>query len=142
MTNRTIDPAVRTSRQTKYATAVMESLREMTHATNVQLLEALQRFYPEVSATTVHRVTSRLKNRGVIGCAPKTTNGSERYDIQPDPHHHFMCANCGELCNIPDSDDVRHAVGRLKEVTGECALAEALTLMGVCHDCNDRKAMR
>ena len=123
------------ARQTKYASAVKEALQKLGHATNLELLHEIQKVYPEVSATTVHRVTARLKDRGEIGCAPKPTNGSERYDINPEPHHHFMCTICSGVCDVAETAEARTVIEQLKELSGECALAGTLTMQGVCKDC-------
>lgn len=124
-----------TTRQTKYATAVLETLQLVKHATNLELLHEVQKVYPEVSATTIHRVTARLKERGIIGCAPKPTNGSERYDITPKPHHHFMCVQCSRICDVPETTEARAVISQLKELSGECALAGTLTMRGICKRC-------
>lgn len=124
-----------TGRQTKYATAVYAALEKAKHATNAQILESVRQRYPEVSATTIHRVTHRLKERGIIGCAPKPTNGSERYDIKPSPHHHFMCITCSGICDVPETEQARQVIEQLKELSGECAIAGTLTLRGVCKKC-------
>lgn len=128
-----------TSRQTKYATAVLDTLKQLKHATNAQILESVQQKYPEVSATTIHRVTARLKTQGIIGCAPRPTEGSERYDITPDPHHHFMCTNCSGICDVPETKEARLVIEQLKDLSGECALAGTLTLRGICKKCKEFK---
>jgi Fur family transcriptional regulator, peroxide stress response regulator len=124
------------ARQTKYATAVYEILQEMKHATNLELLLKVQSQYPEVSATTIHRVTTRLKERGLIGCAPKPTNGSERYDITAEPHHHFVCANCSGICDLPETEEASQIIRQLKNLSDQCAFAGTLTLSGICTKCN------
>lgn len=126
-----------TSRQTKYVSAVLEALQGLAHATNLELLTEVQKQYPEVSATTIHRVTSRLKNRGVIGCAPKPTNGSERYDITPKPHHHFMCVGCSYICDVPETVEARQVIEQLKDLSGSCAVAGTLTMRGLCKQCKE-----
>lgn len=123
------------ARQTKYATAVYEALQTLKHATNLELLQKAQGLYPEVSATTIHRVTARLKERGVIGCAPKTANGAERYDRNPKPHHHFICQSCGRICDVPESIEAERIIRQLERLSGECALAGALTMQGICKVC-------
>lgn len=124
-----------TTRQTKYTIAILETLQLLKHATNLELLEEVQKVYSEVSITTVHRVTARLKERGIIGCAPKPTNGSERYDITPKPHHHFMCVQCSRICDVPETIEARAVINQLKELSGECALAGTLTMRGICKRC-------
>lgn len=133
MITETMPPTI--SRQTKYTAAVYEALIDLRHATNLQILNALQQTFPEVSATTVHRVTTRLKSRGMIGCAPKPTDGSERYDITAAPHHHFMCISCSAICDVPETDEARQVIDQLKELSGECAIAGTLTLRGICKPC-------
>jgi hypothetical protein len=44
-------------RQTKYCQAIENVLAECGHATNAELLIELQKSFPDVSATTVHRAT-------------------------------------------------------------------------------------
>lgn len=124
-----------TSRQTKYAKAVFETLQHLGHATNLELQTEVKKLFPEVSATTIHRVSARLKERGVIGCAPKPTNGSERYDINPKPHHHFMCVKCSSICDLPETPEARAVIIQLKELSGQCALAGTLTMRGICKNC-------
>lgn len=124
-----------TSRQTKYATAVLSALRGLKHATNLDLLEEIRKSYPAVSATTIHRVTARLKDRGVIGCAPKSADGSERYDINPIPHHHFVCTSCSRICDVPETAEARDVIRQLKNISKECALAGTLTMQGICKRC-------
>lgn len=127
--------SIATSRQTKYVQSVLDTLQSVTHATNLELLQEAQKLYPEVSATTIHRVSARLKERGLIGCAPKEMNGSECYDTNPKPHHHFMCVKCGSICDVPDTAQARAVIDHLKDLSSECALAGTLTMRGVCKRC-------
>lgn len=127
------------ARSTKYAIAICDLIQPLGHATNLELLNKLQVQYPEVSATTVHRVTARLKNRGVIGSAPKSTNGSERYDANPEPHHHFMCVCCDSVCDVADTTGAQAAINSLKELSKECAIAGTLVMQGVCTKCIDKE---
>jgi Fur family transcriptional regulator, peroxide stress response regulator len=133
--NDTVTSTRAASRQTKYATAVVGALRNLEHATNKQLLDEVKQLFPEVSATTIHRVTARLKDRGLIGCAPRPANGAERFDATPEPHNHFMCVSCERVCDVPDSSEARSVMEQIKALSGDCALAGTLTLKGVCRAC-------
>lgn len=130
---------ITTARQTKYATAVFKALQNLEHATNLELLQKVQELYPEVSVTTIHRVTARLKERGIIGCAPKPTSGAERYDINPMPHHHFMCVSCGRICDVPVTPEASVIINQLKGISQDCALAGTLTMQGVCRRCVNKQ---
>lgn len=124
-----------TSRQTKYSEAVLEVLQALQHATNLELLREVQKIYPEVSPTTIHRVSARLKERNKIGCAPKTANGSERYDVNPRPHHHFVCSNCSRVCDMPDTAEAKDIINRLEKLSDDCAVAGSLAMIGICRSC-------
>lgn len=124
-----------TSRQTRYVNAVYGALQELKHSTNLELQHEVQKTYPEVSATTVHRVSGRLKERGLIGTAPKPANGSERYDSSVKLHHHFMCIKCGRLCDVPDTPEGQIAIKQLAKLSRDCAISGSLTLQGICKKC-------
>lgn len=131
----TLTTEATTSRQTKYTSVVLEALKLLKHATNSQILDIVQQAYPEVSITTIHRVTARLAARGVIAHAPKTSTAEERYDIDPVPHHHFMCNICDRLCNVAETEQSRAAVDLLGSMSRRCKLAGMVTVQGVCEDC-------
>lgn len=123
------------ARQTKYVQAMSVALKKLGHATNLELLREVQKTYPEVSATTVHRVTARLKIRGLITSAPKPANGAERYDSNLEPHHHFMCMKCARLCDVPNTPAAKVAIKQLEQLSGDCAAAGSLTMQGTCKLC-------
>lgn len=119
-------------RMTKYTNDIVNILREKQHATNAEIAQQLRLLYPEVSDTTVHRVTQRLQEDGVIGLAPKTQHGCLRYDTLPHLHDHFVCSNCDNLRDITISDDVRE---QIKCQIGDCLFDGSLTIAGTCKEC-------
>lgn len=121
-----------TERQTKYCLAIEELLKELGHATNAQLLEAIRMQFPDVSATTVHRATARLASRGKIAVAPTMIDGSMRYDANITPHDHFMCSNCGVL---RDTDIKAQVKPILETEIGDCTISGRLTVSGLCKKC-------
>lgn len=131
------EPGVTSSRQTKYTAAVVEATAILKHATTGQILGIVQQIYPEVSETTIRRVADRLLERGVLGSAPKTIDGCERYDTDTTLHHHFLCDTCSHLCNIADSDQVQASVALLKSLNKHCHIAGAITLQGLCRECSE-----
>lgn len=124
-----------TQRQTKYCQAIEALLAIMGHATNAELLEALRKTYPTLSATTVHRATARLAARGSIALAPASRDGSIRYDANLSPHDHFVCTSCGMLRDT----DVKHKVVPILESTmNDCHISGRLTIGGLCKDCKEK----
>ena len=120
------------TRQSKYCTAIEQAIAGLGHATNADLLKVLQVAFPNVSATTVHRATARLRDRGVIGIAPADLDGSVRYDANPAPHDHFMCSSCGLLRDAHVKEQVSKV---LEDHIGDCQISGQLTISGICKSC-------
>ena len=119
-------------RQTKYCNAIREILTMKGHATNSELLAQLRKFFPGLSATTVHRATSRLAARGEIAIAPAAKDGSMRYDANITPHDHFLCSSCDLLRDT----DVKDKITPILETSiGDCRISGRLTISGVCKRC-------
>jgi Fur family peroxide stress response transcriptional regulator len=119
-------------RQTKYCQAIEHTLAVFGHATNMQILEELRKSFPDLSATTVHRATSRLALRGSIAIAPSAQDGAMRYDTNTAPHDHFLCASCGILRDTDVKDKV---IPILESSIGDCRISGQLTISGLCKNC-------
>lgn len=119
-------------RRTKYCDALESILKSLGHATNTELLRALRKSYPDVSATTVHRATTRLAERGTIAIAPSDRDGSMRYDANVIPHDHFQCSVCGILRDTHVKDKV---IPILEASIGDCSISGQLTINGICKNC-------
>lgn len=125
-----------TQRQTKYCQAIEAMLGSLGHATNTELLQELRKTYPDLSATTVHRATARLRLRGTIAIAPPSKDGSMRYDTNVVPHDHFQCMACGMLRDTDIKDAV---VPILESSIGDCNISGRLTISGTCTQCKEEK---
>ncbi|MCA9328546.1 transcriptional repressor [Candidatus Saccharibacteria bacterium] len=121
------------SRSTKYTQAIVAVLTELKHATNAELLERLHGQFPELSATTVHRATTRMANSGTITEAPADAQGSMRYDANIKPHDHFTCTSCGRIRDIDIVDDV---LPTLTDALGGCRVTGRLLIHGSCEKCH------
>lgn len=123
-------------RQTKYCRSIELALKQLGHATNAELLAILRERYPDVSATTVHRATTRLAERGAIGTAPPSVNGCMRYDANTSPHDHFLCNQCGQLRDTDIKDEVKPI---LEKAVKGCSVSGRLTISGTCMNCSKLK---
>ena len=123
------------TRTTKYIQKTLTVLDIRRHATNAEILSDLRVDYLNLTATTVHRITARLYARGIIGCAPLAEDGSCRYDITPQTHHHFSCMQCKSLCDIPNTTAFDALVDQMKELSDDCASVDTLTAQGLCKNC-------
>jgi Fur family peroxide stress response transcriptional regulator len=121
-----------TQRHTKYCRAIEVLLASMGHATNSEILIDLRKTYSHVSATTVHRATSRLATRSSIALAPPSHDGSMRYDSNISPHDHFICTSCGML---RDADIKNKIIPILESSMDDCHISGRLTISGLCKKC-------
>ncbi len=119
-------------RQTKYCLAIEETLKNLHHATNLELLLDLRKLYPSLSITTVHRATQRLALRHKIAFAPLAIDGSTRYDANLKPHDHFMCSACGLLKDVEIKDQLKLILNTLIK---DCQVSGRLTISGICNNC-------
>lgn len=132
-----MQPLAVKQRQTKYCDAIEAALAKLGHTTNSELLRILRISYPDISATTVHRATARLADRGTIGIAPSSSDGSMRYDTNVAPHDHFMCSQCSE---IRDTDVIDQVKPILEQSIAECSIEGRLTISGICKKCRENRS--
>ena len=123
-------------RITKYTDSILSILGQLQHATNAEIASRLRELYSNVSDTTVHRITQRLRDDGVIGLAPSSRQGCLRYDFSPESHDHFICSECDSLQDIKVPDSVRCQIER--QLDG-CCFDGPLVITGVCQQCKNRR---
>ena len=124
-------------RITKYTDSILSILCQLQHATNAEIASRLRELYSNVSDTTVHRITQRLRDDGVIGLAPAARQGCLRYDFSPESHDHFICSECDSLQDIKVPDSVRCQIER--QLDG-CCFDGPLVITGVCQQCKNRRS--
>lgn len=124
-------------RNSKYTAHAVTAIRQLGHATNSQVLAELRGAYPTLSATTVHRLTARLAERGIIGYAPNAADGSCRYDATTAPHDHFICEDCQIIRDIHVRDIL---VPHIEQSLNGCKISGSLTVQGTCKLCAIKEA--
>lgn len=122
-------------RTTKYVSDALMYIGRVGHATNTDILEHLRNTYPNVTATTVHRMTARLVERKQLALAPAALGNAMRFDTNTTPHDHFQCSNCGLLRDASIADVVRPIIE--KSVGDGCRISGRLVITGLCKKCNE-----
>lgn len=120
------------SRDTKYSKEIISVMARLNHATNLEILRELQKTYPELSATTVHRSTSRLAERAKLNEAPPDNHGSMRFDANLKVHDHFVCTHCGGIRDIEVAEDL---IPTISKALGGCKITGNLLIHGSCETC-------
>lgn len=121
-----------TVRETKYSKAILQHINEYKHASNADLLTVLEKRFPAISATTIHRASSRLYKQGRLALAPSDYHGAMRYDSNLSSHDHFLCDRCDGICDIDIADIVLPA---LNEALVGCKITGRLVIHGTCESC-------
>jgi Fe2+ or Zn2+ uptake regulation protein len=119
-------------RETKYARAVMAYMQTVGHAVNAEVIGHLRLEYPELSATTVHRLTARMVQRGQLAQAPPSRGNAARLDANLTPHDHFECLNCGCLRDVILPQELFDS---LQTMLQGCRFEGRLTIQGTCTKC-------
>lgn len=122
------------TRQTKYCNAIESVIAVQGHVTNAELIALLREQFPGVSATTVHRASARLAERGIIAIAPPAKDGSMRYDANLMPHDHFVCSSCD---TIRDTDIKDKVIPVIEAAIEGCNISGRLTIGGLCKQCSE-----
>ena len=110
---------------------VLESLKSLGHATNNELLEAVHAALPDITITSVHRITTRLVQEGYAGLAPGR-EGVAVIDANPQAHHHFVCRDCYKI------KDIELPSGMIATIQSQLPreiLNGGLAVYGSCKEC-------
>lgn len=118
-------------RNTIQSNVVVAKLARLGHATNKQLWEAVTAELPDLSLTSVHRISCRLRETGDIGCFVGL-NQEHILDSRADRHSHFMCNNCGEVRDIEVEDEVTKSIQ--SQLDGGL-IESGLMISGKCKRC-------
>lgn len=118
-------------RMTHQTKLVLELTQEFGHATNAQILEAVRTKLPELSATTVHRITTRLVSAGLLAYGPEV-KGSKIIDANTSAHDHFVCESCDGIKDVYISTQSRE---ELQKQVDSLVLQSQLTISGDCTRC-------
>ena len=102
------------------------------HPTVEMIYEELLKDIPTISITTIYNTMNTFLEKGLVYGV--TITGTEvRYDFNTNPHHHFLCKECGRIMDInvkcPFAERNKNSVcgHQIEEVHGY--------LKGICKDC-------
>jgi Fur family peroxide stress response transcriptional regulator len=106
--------------------------KEVNHPAVETIYENILKEIPTISKTTVYNTLNLFLEKRLISAVIIT--GTEiRYDIEVQPHHHFLCKKCGKIINLdvhcPISD------GKVNIVQGNLIEEVHGYFKGICKDC-------
>lgn len=91
-------------RSTAQKMAIARVLRERSdHPCASEIHRRVRRTIPNISLATVYR---NLESMATSGFLTRISGAGEfRYDVNTEPHHHFLCLVCGTLRDVPMDED-------------------------------------
>lgn len=120
-------------RVTPQRLAVFAALRALgRHATAEEVLDRVHGTVPGVSLPTVYAGLELLAD---LGLASRVHAGrAVRFDPRSDPHHHFVCDDCGAVADLDTAVDLGPVLEGLRAAGAEPGGAEVL-VRGRCAAC-------
>jgi len=125
-------------RATGQRLAILRALREDTsHPSAEEIFRRLSGSFPTLSLSTVYKTLQTLAAMGVLTTIDNGT-GKQRFEGQPDPHHHAVCNYCGRVIDI-DFSLFPIPTPRDKMIPGFTVQSVKVYFNGVCRDCHGKK---
>ncbi|PRW62479.1 Fur family transcriptional regulator [Actinopolyspora mortivallis] len=120
-------------RMTPQRQLVLDSVRELSHATPEQVCRHIQRTAPTVNITTVYRALDLLEELGLVRHT-HLGHGAPTYSVEGHEHVHLVCHRCEAVDEVPCEmlDDLAELLDRTR---GFALDATHLALSGTCRRC-------
>jgi len=123
----------RDMRVTPQRLAVHAALQELgRHSTAEEVLARVHGTVPGVSLPTVYAALELLAD---LGLATRLQAGrAVRFDPRTQPHHHFVCTECGAVTDLDADVELGPALERARGLGAQASGAEVI-VRGRCADC-------
>ena len=121
-------------RLTPQRLAILEVFIEArAHLAPKTVYDRVRKIAPGVTEPTVYRTLSFLTREGILLCT-HAGNGSLKYELADDLHHHLMCRKCSRSIEI--AHDALNALSRqIQQQIGFLLDEHHITLFGYCAEC-------
>lgn len=114
---------------------ILETLsHENTHMKSLQIYEEIRQRLPAVNQSTVYRALERLVSNGKVSVSDMGTGATVYERLAGEPHHHFVCQQCGQVMNL-SHEDIRRFFEGLEKQNHFAIATNHLILFGTCEKC-------
>ena len=109
--------------------AILKELDKKGHASIEEIYDTIKEMFPSISLATIYKNINALKNEGII--SEVCLHQKPKYEIEKNPHAHFICKVCGKVEDIP-FDEVLN-----KDIEDKYPNTQKeLYIYGICKECN------
>ncbi len=116
-------------RKTPQTLLIKQLLEEKGHATNQELARDARKTFPNLTNTSVHRITTRLVDAKMASYAPNLS-GLKIIDTNLKEHDHFYCLKCDVLTDVKVTDE---CFDQLQKQLKDGLARENILVAGVCN---------
>lgn len=103
------------------------------HPTADMVYSYIKKKYPQISRTTVYRNLNKLCDLGEL-TKVKVSGSADRFDHRLEPHYHFICNVCGEMCDL-DLPYIEKINDMAQGLGGRKISAHQIMFDGICQNC-------
>ncbi|RPI74631.1 MAG: transcriptional repressor [Desulfobacteraceae bacterium] len=114
-----------------------EVAKSGTHPDAETVYRAVRERMPSVSLDTVYRTLWLLSDMGLIA-ALGPAREKARFDSNTEPHHHFICRQCGKILDFYSPDLDRLPVPEAAQTLGQSEKIN-VEIRGLCRACLEEK---
>ena len=116
----------------KQREAILKVLKaDRSHPTAASVYKRVREELPNISLGTVYRNLAELERAGEI-ISLSVGDGTEHFDGDTSSHIHLVCSQCGEIVDIPDTQN------KIFSVIKDCDFdfkTSVCTVFGICKKC-------
>ena len=112
-------------------------LNSLDHPTAEEVYIRARKEAAHISLGTVYRNLAFLSESGQIRKL-SSPDGPDHYDFNLESHYHFLCQNCGEMCDIPLSCSPKEQAVMAPKEAGFDIRGYSLVYVGLCPNCSKK----
>lgn len=113
---------------------VLDTVRELVHATPEQVHAAVAQRAAGINITTVYRTLELLEELGLVTHAHLGRGAPTYHGVGSQTHAHLVCRGCGTIGELPEAS-LRPLAADLLETRGFRLDISHVALFGRCADC-------
>jgi Fur family peroxide stress response transcriptional regulator len=119
---------------------IFQEVAESEEHPNAELVyKAVRRKLPMVSLDTVYRTLGMLQDLDLINIL----GGRDRvrFDGNMKPHHHFICSECGLMCDFYSNEFDRLKIPKVVKNFGNGKTIH-IEIQGICTECSKKSMVK
>ncbi len=102
------------------------------HPNVEEIYKALIEDIPTLSKTSIYNTLELFVEKGLVQMV-RMDDKESKYDLNTDPHGHFICNTCGEIYDF----DIKDTKNIEKELEGCSIESKNIYYYGICKKCNE-----